>query len=153
MEHRTSTAAFRRTRFCAVRFNSFHDISMSSYSFCIVLLHEFLGPPFLLALEGSLKGLASDVGDKFPQGVANPPPFSSPNVDFNPLLIGTLPQVLIRGPPWPPDSQDVLEPAIDEGLKSVSKSQIIKGGLTAEYILKWGSGGGGGGGAKANASA
>ena len=63
------------------------------------------------------KGLASDIGDRFPQGVANPPPFPSPDGDLNPLLIGMLPQVLIRDPSWPHDSQDVPEPMIDEGLK------------------------------------
>ena len=49
--------------------------------------------------------------------MANPPPFPFPDGDFNPLLVGTLPQVLVRNPLWPPESEDVPEPAVDEGLK------------------------------------
>ena len=48
---------------------------------------------------------------------ADPPPFPSPDGDFNPLLIDTLPQVLNRDPPWPPDSHDVPETVFDKGLK------------------------------------
>ena len=56
------------------------------------------GLPFLLApFRALLKGQAGDVGDRFPQSVANPSHFSSPYGNFNPLLIGALPQLLIRG--------------------------------------------------------
>ena len=48
--------------------------------------------------------------------MANPPPFPFSVDDFNPLLIGTLPLVLIWNLTWPLNYQDVPEPAIDEGM-------------------------------------
>ena len=37
--------------------------------------------------------------------------------DFNPLLVGALPQVLFQNPPWPPDFEGGPKPVVDEGLK------------------------------------
>ena len=72
-------------------------------------------PPRLLWSAFPLKGQAGDVGDRFPQSVANP--FSSPYGNFNPLLLGALPQLLIGDLPWPPHPYDVPEPTIGESLK------------------------------------
>ena len=71
------------------------------------------------SLRVPLKELASDVEDRFPQrcGQSKPSQTPSPDGDFNPLLIGTLSRVLIRDHLRPPDSQDVPESTVDEGLK------------------------------------
>ena len=42
-----------------------------------------------------LKGLPCDVGNGFPESVADPFPFSTSDGDFHPLLLGVLPQVII----------------------------------------------------------
>ena len=52
-----------------------------------------------------------------PKSVADPSPFSSPDGDFNPFLLCTLPQLLIRNLFGPPHSQDVLESAVGKSLK------------------------------------
>ena len=44
-------------------------------------------------------------------------PFSFPDADFSPLLVGALSQVLVRNPLWPPDVEDIPKPAVNEGLK------------------------------------
>ena len=68
-------------------------------------------------LRVPLKGQVGDVSGRLPQSVADPSPLSSPDGDFNPLLLCTLPQLLIRDLSGPPHSQDVPESAIGKGLK------------------------------------
>ena len=73
--------------------------------------------PSACPLRVPLKGQAGDVSGRLPQSVADPSPFSSPDGDFNPLLLCTLPQLLIQDLSGPPHSQDVPESAIGKGLK------------------------------------
>ena len=58
-----------------------------------------------------------DVAGRLPQSVADPSPFSSSDGDFNPFLLCTLPQLLVRNLSGPPHSQDVPESAINKILK------------------------------------
>ena len=82
----------------------------------MVFLHDLFGlPPSPLGVP--LKGQAGDVGDRFPQSVANPSPFSSPYGNFNPLLLGALPQLLIGHLLWPPHPYDIPEPTLGERLE------------------------------------
>ena len=70
-----------------------------------------------LSVKVPLKGQGGDVGGRLPQSVADLSPFSSLDGDFNPILLCTTPQLLIRDLSGPPHIQDVPESAIGKGLK------------------------------------
>ena len=56
----------------------------------------FGSAPLAGPLRVPREGLPGDVYGRFPQGMSNPSPLPSPNGDFYPFLLCTLPQVLIN---------------------------------------------------------
>ena len=113
-EEKVSTVAL--TRFCAVRFTSFDTIPIASNC---PSPRPLLPALPLSPLRVPLKGLTCDVGDRFPELLANPPPFPLPDGDFHSLLLSARPRLLVCDPSRPPDYQDVSISAFDGGLEFV----------------------------------